>query len=55
MAQREVAFIAYHFHWPRGELLELPHLERRQWVAEISSINEEINDAAGGGRPPPVR
>jgi hypothetical protein len=26
--------------------MELPHLERRRWVEEISSLNEEINRAA---------
>ncbi len=46
MAQREVAFIAYHFHWSRQEITQLPHLERRRWVDEISSINQEINEAS---------
>ena len=44
----EVAFIAYHFHWPPGEILELEHADRRRWVAEISAINQEINLAAEG-------
>jgi hypothetical protein len=39
----EVAFIAYHFHWPPGEVLNLEHADRRRWVQEISSINERIN------------
>lgn len=39
----EVAYIAYHFHWSRDEVMALPHLERREWVAEISAINERIN------------
>jgi hypothetical protein len=42
----EVAFIAYHFHWSPGEILELEHADRRRWVAEISTINQEINTAA---------
>jgi hypothetical protein len=40
----EVAFLAYHFHWPRGEVLALEHLERRQWVERISVINQRLND-----------
>ena len=42
-AREEVAFIAYHFHWARNEIMKLPHLERRNWVKEISGINETIN------------
>jgi hypothetical protein len=40
---REVAFIAYHFHWPPDSVLELEHAERRRWVEEISAINESLN------------
>jgi hypothetical protein len=43
----EVAYVAYHFHWPREEVLTLDHLERRRWVAEIARINERLNEAAG--------
>lgn len=43
---KEVAFIAYHFHWDRTSILDLTHKERHQWVKEISGINEKIN----GGR-----
>lgn len=42
---REVAFIAYHFHWPREEIYEMSHLERARWVKEISRLNSEINEA----------
>lgn len=40
---REVAFIAYHFHWPHESVLMLEHAERRRWVEEISAINERLN------------
>ena len=40
---KEVAFIAYHFHWDRETLLNLSHRERHRWVKEISGINEKIN------------
>ena len=43
----EVAYIAYHFHWSRAEIMELDHLERRRWVAEIAQINERRNASAG--------
>ena len=39
----EVAFVAYHFHWDRDHILDMPHKERHAWVKEISSINEKIN------------
>lgn len=42
----EVAFIAYHFHWPQGDILELEHQERHQWIEEISRINERLNEGA---------
>ena len=40
----EVAFIAYQFHWPQREIMELEHADRRRWVAEISAINEQMNE-----------
>jgi len=40
---KEVAFVAYHFHWDRETLLEMSHKERHAWVKEISAINEKIN------------
>jgi len=42
-----MAFIAYHFHWPHGELVALEHAERRRWCREISSINSALD-----GSPP---
>ncbi len=39
----EVAFVAYHFHWPLETILDLEHPERRRWVEEISAINQRIN------------
>ena len=38
---REVAFVAYHFHWPREEIYAMAHPERRRWVEEISRLNKE--------------
>ncbi|MGW0702243.1 DUF6760 family protein [Streptomyces sp. NPDC002867] len=35
----EVAYIAYHFHWPLGAILELEHPERRRYVEQIARLN----------------
>jgi hypothetical protein len=43
--REEMAFIAYHFHWSRDELLGLEHAERRRWCREISSINRSLDGA----------
>lgn len=40
----EVAYIAYHFHWPRDVILDLEHRERQRWVAEIAAINTRVNE-----------
>ena len=39
----EVAFIAYYFHWPRQEIMQLEHRERIRWCEEISAINRKLN------------
>lgn len=41
--REEMAFIAYHFHWGRHELLALEHAERRAWCEEISAINRALD------------
>jgi hypothetical protein len=40
---REVAYVAYHFHWSLDEILDLEHAERLRYVAEIASINTRIS------------
>jgi hypothetical protein len=35
----EVAYVAYHFHWSREEILDLEHPERRRFVDEIGQLN----------------
>jgi hypothetical protein len=42
---KEVAFVAYHFHWSKDSVMEMSHKERHMWVAEISSINDKINSS----------
>lgn len=44
--REEVAYIAYHFHWPMDEIMNLEHAERAEWVEQIARINRRINEAA---------
>ena len=44
---QEMAFIAYHFHWAKDELLDMPHGERHRWIKEISDVNRRINEGRG--------
>lgn len=46
----EVAYVAYHFHWPYDQIMELEHLERQRWVEEIARINRRINEEASTSR-----
>ena len=39
---REVAYVAYHFHWPLDGILDLEHPLRRRFVREIGDINERM-------------
>jgi len=41
-----VAFIAYHFHWPMNDILQLEHADRLRWVEQISSLNQRISEAS---------
>jgi uncharacterized protein DUF6760 len=36
----EVSYVAYHFHWSLGEILDLEHPDRHRFVKEIGQINE---------------
>jgi hypothetical protein len=45
----EVAYIAFHFHWPHDQVLALEHAERRRWVEEIAKINRRLNAQREGG------
>ncbi|MEL7037546.1 MAG: DUF6760 family protein [Cyanobacteria bacterium J06592_8] len=35
---REVAFIAFYFHWSRDAILKLEHRERQIWIGEIANL-----------------
>jgi hypothetical protein len=45
----EVAYIAYHFHWPYEQIMNLEHRERQRWVEEIAKINKRLNDTVKSG------
>jgi hypothetical protein len=34
----EVAYVAYHFHWPHDEILDLEHHDRLRYMAEIAAL-----------------
>jgi hypothetical protein len=38
----EIAYMAYHFHWPLHEILDLEHPLRRRFVEEIGRINRRL-------------
>jgi hypothetical protein len=40
----EIAYIAYHFHWPLEEILDLEHPIRRRFVEEIAEINRRRSE-----------
>jgi len=40
----EVAYLAYHFHWSREEILQLEHRERARWLGQIARVNRQLNE-----------
>ena len=34
--------MAYHFHWPHDAIMAMEHADRRQWVEQISAINQRL-------------
>jgi hypothetical protein len=40
----EVAYVAYHFHWPLVQILDLEHPLRQRFVEEISVINRRLGE-----------
>ena len=41
----EVAYIAYYFHWPLSDILEMEHSDRRRWAKKIADINRKLTEA----------
>ena len=42
----EVAYLAYHFHWSREDILQLDHRERARWAGQIARVNMRLNEGA---------
>jgi hypothetical protein len=38
----EVSYVAYHFHWPLEDILDLEHADRRRFVDEIGRLNDRV-------------
>ncbi|MDQ1644301.1 MAG: hypothetical protein QOJ50_485 [Cryptosporangiaceae bacterium] len=34
----EVAYVAFHFHWPQSEILDLEHPDRQRFVEQIGAF-----------------
>ena len=43
----EVGYVAYHFHWPLDDILDLEHTQRLRFVGEIASINTRLSQEQG--------
>jgi hypothetical protein len=40
----EIAYVAYHFHWPLETILDLEHPLRLRFVSEIDQINRRLRE-----------
>jgi hypothetical protein len=47
----ELAYVAYHFHWPHAEVMALDHRERRRWADEIAQINRRLAEQTPEAEP----
>lgn len=43
---RQVHYLAYHYHWSEGEILDLPRDKRRGYIEILADEIEALNDAA---------
>jgi hypothetical protein len=41
----EVAYVAWHLHWPLDSILDLEHPDRRQFITAIDRMNQEAGSA----------
>lgn len=39
----EIAYVAFHFHWPLDDLLDLEHPVRHHFVEEIGRLNRRLS------------
>ena len=45
LLMEEVSYVAYHFHWPFDQILDLEHPLRRDFVGRIAGMNATVNAA----------
>lgn len=36
----DISYIAYHFHWAMDDILDLEHMTRDRFIAEIRRLND---------------
>jgi hypothetical protein len=48
----EVSYVAYHFHWPFDQILDLEHPLRREFVQRIGAMNAAVNALTAGAAEP---
>jgi hypothetical protein len=41
--REEVAYLAYHLNWTYGEVMDMEHAERQEWVEQVAHINTRLN------------
>lgn len=46
----EVAYLSHYLGWSYEHVMGMDHRERQRWVAEVSRMNERINEQ-GATRP----
>ncbi len=39
----EMTFLSYYLHWSHDEVMNLDHLERRKWCAQVSGVNQKLS------------
>lgn len=42
---QEIAYLAYHLHWPLDDLLDMEHLDRVRMVRAVVSLNDRAWEA----------
>jgi hypothetical protein len=45
----ELAYLAYHLHWPLDDLLDLEHGDRLRLVQAVAELNERAWEEARSG------
>jgi hypothetical protein len=44
----EIAYLAYHLHWPLDDLLDLEHTDRARLIDLVAGMNERAWEAVRG-------